>query len=122
MNRTIISYAGTYDIIGSSASPDSSGVDISAIFVENSTATGALFNFIFINENNRSVDFSKSYCLALNKSSVSRGLEFPLYLYPGQYMVYTYDIENDKRLPNGTSYEANSNNISVIGGGNKSKV
>ena len=108
-----LSILGTHDIISASAIPDADGINISARFVENSNATGAFF--IFINYINDDVLFTKTYSLALSRSNVTHGLVFPLFLWPGMYRVYTYDIESDRKLRDGTGYQAYRHSILVSG-------
>ena len=110
--------AGTHDITHCSATKNVADISISAIFIQNSNATGALFSFIFFDESDGSVDLSKSSHQTFNRSDVSRGLLLPLnFFHPGLYMVYVYDIEDDKELQNGIGYTACNLRHVIINGG-----
>lgn len=86
------------------------------IFTEHSKAAGALLNFIFINEDGFTIDFSKSFSLIADKTSVSQGLIPPLTWYSGHYMLYAYDIESSKKIMNGLQYPASSSSFRVMHG------
>ena len=51
------------------------------------------------------VDFSRSFLLALDRNT-SHNHTLPFDLYPGQYRVYVYDIEQDGTLHNGVGCPA----------------
>ena len=74
---------------------------ITALYSEHSTASGALFSFVFSGD----VDFSRSFLLALDRNT-SHNYTLPFDLYPGHYRVYVYDIEHDGMLLNGVGYPA----------------
>ena len=74
---------------------------ITALYSERSTASGALFSFVFSGD----VDFSRSFLLALDRNT-SHNYTLPFDLYPGHYRVYVYDIEHDGTLLNGVGYPA----------------
>ena len=87
-------------------------------FTEHSEATGALLSFIFVNEDGMIVDFTKSRVLTAERASVSQGLTLPLnMLYPGQYMLYAYDIESDQRIMDGLQYQASYDSFEVMDNG-----
>ena len=79
---------------------------ITTEYFEYSTAMGALYIFIFINED-RSIDFKKSIYLPLNRSS-SYSYALPD-LSPGQYQMLVYDIDSDITLYVNVSYPAYTN-------------
>ena len=91
------------------------GVRISSTFISNSAARGALFIFVYINQMDESIDFTRSHSLALNRSDLSGGLMLPLALWPGRYDVFVYDIENTMRLGNVIGYQASDNTVEVNG-------
>ena len=109
--------AGTHDIINSSVSVHDSVINISATFISNSAAGGAFLNFIYVSKVNGSINFTRSHCLALNRSDISGGFMIPLTnLWPGHYVMYVYDIESNMTLNNGINYQANSNAFDINGG------
>ena len=77
---------------------------LTAVYSENSTASGALFSFVFITDSG-DVDFSRSFLLALDRNA-SHNYTLPFDLHPGQYQVYIYDIEYNGTLHNGLGYPA----------------
>ena len=79
-------------------------VALTATYSEHSTASGALFSFVFITDSG-DVDFSRSFLLALDRNT-SHNHTLPFDLYPGHYRVYVYDIEYDGTLQNGVGYPA----------------
>jgi hypothetical protein len=82
-------------------------INTSVTYSEHSTASGALFSFVYIAESG-SVNFNKSFLLALDKNTSNHTL-----LYPGHYQVYIYDIEHDGTLSNGVGYPADQLSIDV---------
>jgi hypothetical protein len=85
-------------------------IKTSVTYSEHSTATGALFSFVYIAESRR-VNFNRSFLLALDKNTFNHTL--PLNLYPGHYRVYIYDIEHDGTLSSGVGYPADQLSINV---------
>ena len=108
---------GTHDIISCSTIQDAENLTVIVNFTEHSEAAGALLNFIFVNEDNVTIDFTKSRVLTAERTSVSQGLTLPLNMwYPGRYMLYAYDIESDQRITNEVQYQASNGSISVLNG------
>ena len=99
---------GTYDVMN--ATFDATSNTITTEYFEYSTAMGALYIFIFINED-RSIDFKKSIYLPLNRSS-SHNFTLPD-ISPGQYLMFVYDIESDVTLHDSVNYPANSNTFFI---------
>ena len=96
---------GTHDILN--ATTTETGDDeivITTLYSEHSDARGALFDFVFIDDNG-DVDFTRSVFLALDRNT-SLHYTLPFNLYPGQYRVFVYDIESDGTLSNGVGYPA----------------
>ena len=91
---------------------------ITTEYFEYSTAMGALYIFIFINED-RSLDFKKSIYLPLDRSS-SHNYTLPD-ISPGQYQMSVYDINNGGKLHDSVSYPANTNMFSIISDGPQGK-
>ena len=84
---------------------------VTTIYSDHSTASGALYSFVFITESG-DVDFSRSFLLALDRDT-SRNYTLPFHLYPGHYRVYVYDIEQDATLHNGVGYPAVAEELSA---------
>ena len=85
---------------------------IATEYFEYSTAMGALYIFIFINEN-RSIDFKKSIYLPLDRSS-SHNYTLPD-ISPGQYQISVYDIESGGKLHDGVGYSASRDQFTIAG-------
>ena len=92
-------------------------VTLTAVYSKYSTASGALFGFVFITDSG-DVDFNRSFLLALDRNTL------PFDLYPGHYRVYVYDIEHDRTLHNGVGYPAVTEElfISITNTGNDFQV
>ena len=96
---------GTHDILNATTTEtDDDEIVITTLYSEHSDARGALFDFVFIDENG-DVDFTRSVLLALDRNT-SLHHTLPFNLYPGQYRVFVYDIESDGTLSNGVGYPA----------------
>ena len=97
---------GTHDVLNVMASQteERAITVVTTVYSENSTASGALFSFVFITDSG-DVDFSRSFLLALDRNT-SHNHTLPFDLYPGNYIVYVYDIEHDGLLHNGVGYPA----------------
>ena len=93
-----------------SATFDVTSHTIRTKYFEYSTAIGALYIFIFINED-RLIDFSRSLYLPLNRSS-SHYYTLPD-ISSGLYQVLVYDIESDVTLYDRLSYPAYTNIITI---------
>ena len=81
---------------------------ITTEYFEYSTAMGALYSFIFINED-RSIDFKKSIYLPLDRRS-SHNYTLPN-ISPGQYHMFVYDIDSDITFHDGADCPANTDTI-----------
>ena len=79
-------------------------IELETLYYDHSTASGALFSFVFITESG-DVDFSSSFLLALDDITSHR-YTLPFDLYPGRYDVFAYDIEQGGILANGVRYPA----------------
>ena len=107
-------FVGTHDINDSSAIETHNGVGVLTDFIEETSATGALLSFIYVNEG--VVNFELSHWITVNRLAVSRGYIPPLNFQPGEYIMYAYDIENNTRLQDGIAYQASSSRFTVNGG------
>ena len=85
---------------------------ITTEYFEYSTALGALYIFIFINED-RSIDFKKSIYLPLDRNS-SHKYTLPN-IPPGQYQMSVYDIESDGTLNDEVVYSASRDQFTIAG-------
>ena len=88
-------YAGTHDVVNVVVN----GIQISTVYSEHADARGALFSIV--REDSESIEL----IIPLNRS-VSGNYTLPFTLYPGQYRVFVYDIEQDGTLYSGVSYPA----------------
>ena len=105
---------GTHDILNATTTEtDDVAIVITTLYSVDSNARGALFDFVFIDDNG-DVDFSKSVLLALDRNT-SLHHTLPFNLYPGQYRVFVYDIESDGTLSNGVDYPAVTGKVFTSG-------
>lgn len=67
--------------------------------MSNSNATGGIFVFLFISEDNDTVvDFTRSQYVCLERTTSFRDRVRPLQLPVGEYAVSAYDIEEDGQI------------------------
>ena len=102
------SCAGTHDI--KNASLDRQGSKVTAFFLENTPASGALFSLAFITDSG-DVDFNRSVLLALDRNA-SRNYTLPFGLHTGRYVTHVYDIDHDGTL---LGYPAASDDLIISG-------
>ena len=101
-----------YDILNATTTEtDDDAIVITTLYSEHSDARGALFDFVFIDDNG-DVDFTRSVLLALDRNT-SLHHTLPFNLYPGQYRVFVYDIESDGTLSNGVGYPAVTDELHI---------
>ncbi len=81
-------------------------------YFNSSLASGALFNFLFIDETG-TVDQSRSALLVLDRST-SLNHALPFKLFAGEYQVSAYDIEQVGLLQSGVLYPAFTKMASVL--------
>ena len=106
---------GTHDILNATTTEtDDDAIVITTLYSEYSDARGALFDFVFIDDNG-DVNFTRSVLLALDRNT-SLHHTLPFNLYPGQYRVFVYDIESDGTLSNGVGYPAVMNELTLSNG------
>ena len=91
---------------------------ITTEYFEYSTAMGALYIFIFINED-RSIDFKKSIYLPLDRSSSHNYTLSDIS--PGHYQMFVYDIGKDVTFYDSVSYPVNTDIFSIISGDTQGK-
>ncbi len=85
-------------------------IRVTITYSEKSTESGSLIHFT--DQTNEIVNFTRSAIMALNRSA-SLNYILPFDLYPGQYRVFVYDIEEDGTLLDGVSYPAVRADIST---------
>ena len=106
---------GTHDILNATTTEtDDDAIVITTLYSEHSDARGALFDFVFIDDNG-DVDFTRSVLLALDRNT-SLHHTLPFNLYHGQYRVFVYDIESDGTLSNGVGYPAVTSELMLSNG------
>ena len=120
--QSYYNYAGTHDVNALATHITNDDVTLTAVYSKYSTASGALFGFVFIT-NSGDLDFSRSFLLALDRNT-SHNHTLPFDLYPGHYRVYVYDIKHDGTLHNGVGYPAATEElfISITNTGNDIQV
>ena len=84
-------------------------------YFEQSTASGALFALIHVGSD-RIVNFNKSVSLAIDENASHRHTLF-FGLHPGQYRVFAYDIEIDRKFQDGIGYPAIDNDLIIYNSG-----
>jgi hypothetical protein len=108
---------GTHDVVNATVleTETHNRVSVSATYSEHSTASGALFSFVFITESG-DVNFSRSFLLVLDRNA-SYNHTLPFNLHSGFYKMHVYDIEYDRTLSNGVGYPAKQLSINISGNG-----
>ena len=91
---------------------------ITTEYFEYSTAMGALYIFIFINED-RSINFKKSIYLPLDRSSSHNYTLSDIS--PGQYQMSVYDIDRDVTLHDSVTYPSSTDMFSIRSDGPQGK-
>ena len=92
-------FSGTFDVVYTSAetiSPDSNAVQVISSFIENSEAKGVLYVFMYTDNNNVSVDFSRSLYFPVSRLLATDGITIAIPR--GSYRVLSYDIESNNHL------------------------
>ena len=107
-------YLGTHGILGITTKTEGNDIVVTTLYSEHSDVKGALFDFVFIDDNG-DVDFTRSVLLALDRNT-SLHHTLPFNLYPGQYRVFVYDIESDGTLSNGVGYPAVTKELVINNG------
>lgn len=103
----------THDIIRAMVTETHSNVVvITTLYSDKSDARGALFSFVFIDDDG-AVNFTHSALVTLDRTSSKHVL--PFNLFPGLYTVFVYDIEQDGILSSGVGYPAVTTTLSTRG-------
>ena len=100
---------GTHDVMNTTF--DVTFHTITTEYFVYSTAMGALYIIIFINED-RSIDFKKSIYLPLGSSSHNYTLTDNIS--PGRYQMFVYDIDSNNTFHDAVNYPANTDMFSII--------
>ena len=84
--------ASTHDIMDILLSSYGNNLEVVMTFVAGSTARGAVMNCVSVNESGE-INITSSVLLTLERINSTAMSSFNLY--PGQYQVFVYDIEQD---------------------------
>ena len=109
-------YVGTHDVdsitVSSTFGPNA--VELSATYVDNSPALGALFMLLF-NDADGTVDYTQSVYLVLDRNTSSGFLQDNVT--EGYYTVLAFDVEGDGGIPLGEHSPAAVASVDVSGEG-----
>ena len=87
-------------------------IEVGVTFFAESTVRGAVMNCVSINESGE-INITSSVLLTLERINSTAMTSFNLY--PGQYQVFVYDIEQDGTLFSGVGYPAVTDQLLVSG-------
>ena len=90
-------------------------LEVVVTFFAESTARGAVMNCVSVNESGE-INITSSVLLMLERINSTAMASFNLY--PGQYQVLVYDIEQDGTLSSGVGYPAITDQLLVSGNRN----
>ncbi len=93
--------SGTHDIRNATVTEEDSGITIETDYFEHSSASGALFIFVPLDDS-EAADLTGAVYLALDRST-SRNHTLP---FSGRMAVFVYDIESGGKLFSGVGYPA----------------
>ena len=108
--RSITFCSGTHDIRNVTATEEDAEITIQTDYFEHSSASGALFIFVFYDSG--AMDLTGTVYLALDRST-SHNHTLLYSLNRGGYRVLAYDIENDGTLASGVGYPAVSRELVI---------
>ena len=97
-------FVGTHDIRNAVITDDSKPI-LQTDYFEHSSASGALFILVPVNDYEADVDLTQAVYLALD-ADTSLSHMVPFNLNAGRMAVFVYDIESDGMLASGVSYPA----------------
>ena len=92
-------------IVTHTESPEQNGISVNVSYADLASESGALVMLISGGVPPQSANFTRSVILPLDRNS-SGNYTLPFQLYPGQYRVLVYDIEEDGTLCSGVGYPA----------------
>ena len=107
--------AGTHDIMDILLSSYGNNLEVVVTFFAESTARGAVMNCVSVNDSGE-INITSSVLLTLERNNSTAMSSFNLY--PGQYQVFVYDIEQDGTLSSGVGYPAVTDQLLVSGNRN----
>ena len=107
--------AGTHDIMDILLSSNGNTLEVVVTFFAESTARGAVMNCVSVNDGGE-INITSSVLLTLERINSTAMASFNLY--PGQYQVFVYDIEQDGKLSSGVGYPATTDQLLVSGNRN----
>ena len=90
-------------------------IEVVVTFFAESTARGAVMNCVSVNDS-AEINITSSVLLTLERFNSTAMTSFNLY--PGQYQVLVYDIEQDGTLSSGVGYPAITDQLLVSGNRN----
>ena len=107
--------AGTHDIMDVLVNSNGNTIEVVVTFFAESTARGAVMNCVSVNDSGE-INITSSVLLTLERINSTAITSFNLY--PGQYQVFVYDIEQDGTLSSGVGYPAVTDQLLVSGNRN----
>ena len=107
--------AGTHDIMDVLVNSNGNIIEVVVTFFAVSTARGAVMNCVSVNDSGE-INITSSVLLTLERINSTAITSFSLY--PGQYQVFVYDIEQDGTLSSGIGYPAITDQLLVSGNRN----
>ena len=100
MTVLLLQYAGTHDIMDVLVNSNDNTIEVVVTFFAKSTARGAVMNCVSVNDSGE-INITSSVLLTLER--INRTAMTSFNLYPGQYQVFVYDIEQDGTLSSGVA-------------------
>ena len=87
------------------------GIEFSASYAEDSSASGVLFCFVFVTEDG-GTDISRTAFLVVDRTTPP-GHTLPFDLHSGRYKTYSYDISSRGVLSTGVAFPAVTSALTV---------
>ncbi len=111
----ITNTAGTHDVRNFMVVNEiTGGIRIKTDYFEHSSASGALFIFVPLDDSG-AADLTRAVYLALDRNT-SRNHTLPFSLSGGRMAMFAYDIESDGTLASGVGYPAVNRELVTING------
>ena len=111
----MLQYAGTHNIMDILINSNGNTIEVVVTYFAESTARGAVINFVSVNDCGE-INITSYVLLTLERINSTAITSFNLY--PGQYQVFVYDIEQDGTLSSGVGYPATTDQLLVSGNRN----
>ncbi len=96
--------SGSHDIRDVAVIEEDSGITVETDYFEHSSASGALFIFVPLDDSG-AADLTRAVYLTLDRNT-SHNHTLPFSLSGGRTAIFVYDIENDGTLVSGEGYPA----------------